>query len=119
MALEYRHGIEIIEVDDDIRPIQVGPSNIIGIIGTAPDADINLFPINEPILIAGNPRQAALLGTPGTLPDAVNAVFTEFGADIILVRVEDNEVLNEQFSDIIGLQTTLTGIHAFKKCRTT
>jgi phage tail sheath protein FI len=119
VVTEFRHGIEIIEVDDDIRPIQVGPSNIIGVIGTAPDADETLFPLNEPLLIAGDPRQAALLGTSGTLPDAINAIFSEFGADIVMIRVTETNQLMTQFSNLIGLQTTLTGLFAFKKAKTT
>jgi len=57
MVTEFRHGIETIEVDDSIRPLQTGPSNIIGIVGTAPDADPILFPLNTPILLAGDPRK--------------------------------------------------------------
>jgi phage tail sheath protein FI len=117
MVTEYRHGIETIEVDDAIRPIQLGPSNVIGLVGTAPDADPDLFPINEPILIAGNARDALALGTTGTLPDAIEGVFDQFGADVVLVRVTESQTTNVQLSNLIGQQTALTGLFALKKAK--
>jgi phage tail sheath protein FI len=117
MVSSYLHGIETIEIDDDIRPIQTGPSNIIGLVGTAPDADTTMFPINEPILIAGNPRQAALLGSNGTIPDALNAIFEQFGADVVVVRIQDSDDINVQLSNVIGIQSSLTGLFALKKAK--
>lgn len=117
MVTEFRHGIETVEVDDSLRPLQTGPSNIIDLIGTAPLADTDLFPINTPVLIPGDARFALGLGTTGTIPDAINGIFSQFGADVIVVRVEDDADVNEQLSNIIGVQTALTGIYAFKKAR--
>jgi uncharacterized protein len=117
MVEEFRHGIETVEVDDGIRPIETGPSNIIGLIGTAPNADPEKFPINEPVLIAGNPRDAVFLGEAGTLMDAVDAIFDQFGADVIIVRVNDDPNPNVRLSNLIGSQSALTGVHAFKKAR--
>ncbi len=67
--MPFLHGIEIIEIDNGIRPIQTVASSVIGIVGTAPLADAAAFPLNMPVLIAG-PRQAATLGATGTLLDA-------------------------------------------------
>lgn len=36
---QFLHGIEIVEIDDGIRPIQTVRSSIIGLVGTAPDAE--------------------------------------------------------------------------------
>ena len=117
MVTEYRHGIDTLEVDDGIRPIETGPSNVIGLIGTAPLADVDLFPLNTPVLIAGNPRAAIALGLTGTLPRAVADIFAEFGADVVIVRVDEGETTALTMSNIVGSATQLTGVYAFKKSR--
>lgn len=38
MSDQFLHGIEIVEIDDGIRPIQTVRSSIIGLVGTAPNA---------------------------------------------------------------------------------
>lgn len=39
MSEQFLHGIEIVEIDDGIRPIQTVRSSIIGLVGTAPNAE--------------------------------------------------------------------------------
>lgn len=119
MVTEYRHGIFTLEDDNDIRPIATGPSNIIAVWGTAPDADGDEFPLHTPVLIAGNPRHALKLGTRGTLPDAIDGIFDQFGAAVVVIRVEDSNDIDTMMSNLIGSHVALTGIHAVKKARTT
>jgi hypothetical protein len=88
---QFLHGIEVIEINEGIRPIRTVPSSIIGLIGTAPDADDTKFPYDTPILVAGNRREAAWLGEKGTLPYAMDGIFDHAGAMVIVVRVPDNE----------------------------
>ncbi len=38
-ASQFLHGVEIVEIDDGPRPVRVVRSSVIGIVGTAPDAD--------------------------------------------------------------------------------
>lgn len=61
MPEQFLHGVEVIQTDDGIRPIRTVKSSVIGLVGTAPDADADEFPENTPLLIEG-PRKAALLG---------------------------------------------------------
>jgi len=74
MPDQFLHGIETVQIDDGIRPIRTARSSVIGIVGTAPDADEAAFPYDKPILITG-PRMAATLGAAGTLLDAYNAAY--------------------------------------------
>jgi len=105
-AEQFLHGIEVLEVDDGIRPIPIIETAIIGLIGTAPDADPDAFPINEPVAIIGNPRQAALLDTvgenQGTLKDAIDAIFDQAGATVVIVRVEEGLDLDDTMGNIMG-----------------
>jgi phage tail sheath protein FI len=48
MAEQFLHGVEVIEVSSGPRTIRTAKSAVIGVVGTAPDADISLFPLNTP-----------------------------------------------------------------------
>ena len=88
MAETFLHGVEVLEIDAGPRPIQTVRSSVIGIVGTAPRADETAFPLNTPVMIAGNRREAAkLLANPGadngTLPSAIDSIFDQAGAVIV------------------------------------
>ena len=87
MPTQFLHGVEVIEIDDGIRPIQTVRSGVIGLIGTAPEANATEFPLNTPVLLAGTQRKAALLGDEGTLKDAIDAIFDQTGAMVVVIRV--------------------------------
>ena len=109
MAEQFLHGVEVIEVSSGPRTIRTAKSAVIGVVGTAPDADISLFPLNTPVLIIGNRTEAAKLGLTGTLPEAVNAIFDQIGALIVVVRVEEGVDSDETTTNIIGGVDSDTG----------
>ncbi|MGU9981450.1 phage tail sheath C-terminal domain-containing protein [Phreatobacter sp. HK31-P] len=117
MTLQYLHGIETVELDDGLRPIETVRSAVIGIIGTAPDADVDLFPLNEPVLIPGTPSAAAALGLTGTLPDGLDAIFDNGSCTVIVVRVDPGVSVDTAFSAIIGNSALKTGVWAFRKAQ--
>ena len=102
----FLHGIQNVTVDDGSRPITTVRSSTIGLIGTAPDADPLLFPVNTAVLIAGSRTQAAKLGLTGTLPDAIDSIFDQIGAVVVVVRVEKGT------SDALTLANVLGGVDA-------
>lgn len=75
------------------------------------------FPLNTPVLVAGSLAQAALLGTAGTLPDAMDSILDQIGAAIIVVRVDVGETDTETMANVIGGVDSNTGnyegVHAF------
>ncbi|NEU35757.1 phage tail protein, partial [bacterium LRH843] len=75
--------------DDGARPITTVRSSTIGMIGSAPDADPLTFPLNTPVLIAGSRTLAAKLGETGTLPQALDSIFDQIGAVVIVVRINE------------------------------
>ena len=103
---DFLHGVEVLEIDSGSRVIQTVKSSVIGIVGTAPNADPDAFPINTPTLIAGSQREAAkldLLGTgEGTLPKALDAILDQIGAVVIVVRVEEGENEAATLANIMG-----------------
>jgi len=102
----FLHGVEVLDIDAGPRPISTVRSSVIGLVGTAPDADPLKFPLNTPVLIAGSRREAAFLDLTGdqlgTLPVAVDTIFDQAGAVIIVVRVEEAETDPQTLANILG-----------------
>lgn len=99
MPDKFLHGIEIIELDDGARPIQTVASSVIGLVGTAPQG-----PVNTPTLILGSCAEAVkVFGEDKegyTIPAALDAIFNQAGAMVVVVNVADPE--NENHLDEDG-----------------
>jgi phage tail sheath protein FI len=117
MPDSFLHGIENQTVDDGSRPITTVRSSTIGLVGTAPDADPLIFPLNTPVLIAGSRTEAAKLGLTGTLPDAIDSIFDQVGAVVIVVRVDESTTAAETLANVLGgvdaNSGQYEGVHAF------
>ncbi|MCX4025041.1 hypothetical protein H0A36_23575 [Endozoicomonas sp. SM1973] len=109
MTEHFLHGVEVVEIDSGPRPIRTVRSSVIGIVGTAPEAKAEQFPINKPVLIAGNRKEAAPLGKTGTLPAALDAIFDQAGAMVVVIRVEEHAEPDDQLAAIIGGVNENTG----------
>ncbi len=121
MPETFLHGVEVLEIDAGPRPIQTVRSAVIGLIGTAPNADATAFPLNTPVMIAGSRTEAAKLDTTGagagTLPGAVDSIFDQAGAVIVVVRVAAETAEAETLANVVGGVNATTGdyegVHAF------
>jgi phage tail sheath protein FI len=113
----FLHGIQNVTVDDGSRPITTVRSSTIGIIGSAPDADPLIFPLNKPVLIAGSRLEAAKLGETGTLSQAIDSIFDQIGAVLVVVRIEEGETEAATLANVLGgvdaNTGTYEGVHAF------
>ncbi|MBB4019578.1 hypothetical protein GGR16_004633 [Chelatococcus caeni] len=112
MTTEYLHGVETIEVSDGIRPVRRVRTSVIGLVGTAPNADPILFPLNKPVAIPGNTMLAASLGAAGTLSDAMRAIYASIGAFVVVVRVNEGANASETLANVMGDPVAKTGVHA-------
>lgn len=111
MTEAFLHGIETVEIDDGIRSIATVKSSIIGIVGTAPDADTDVFPIDTPVLVTG-PRMAAGLGSAGTLKDAYDAIYSQGIGTVVMVRVTVEATDAQTLANVVGDETAQTGAWA-------
>lgn len=113
MPASFLHGVEVIEIDAGPRPIQTVKSSVIGIVGTAPDADPAAFPLNTPVLVAGSRKEAAGLDTTGnsagTLPQAMDGIFDQVGAVVVVVRVDVGANETETMANVVGGVNAATG----------
>ncbi|MGI0118318.1 phage tail sheath subtilisin-like domain-containing protein [Zooshikella sp. RANM57] len=114
MPEQFLHGVEVVEIDSGPRPIQTVKSSVIGVVGTAPEADDKIFPENKPILIAGSLREATKLGDKGTLPTAIKGIFDQIGALVVVIRVKEESEEAKQISALVGngQSDPPTGIYA-------
>lgn len=76
------------------------------------------FPLNTPVLIAGSRAEAAKLGATGTLPAAMDGIFDQIGAVVIVVRVAAGGTETETIASVIGGTNSTTGnfegVHALR-----
>lgn len=121
-STDFLHGVEVLEIDDGSRSISVASSSVIGLIGTAPNADPSAFPLNTPVLIAGSRTDAAKLvalttsADNGTLPDAIDSILDQAKAVIVVVRVDAAVDDATQRANIIGgvdANGNYLGVYAF------
>jgi len=69
------------------------------------DGEDEAFPLNKPVVVAGSRKRAAGLGSAGTLPKAIDDIFDQAGALVVVVRVaEGNDSAATQANVIAGMQ---------------
>lgn len=93
--------------------------SVIGVIGTASNADAAIFPLNRPVFLRTNDwlRRAAL-GLVGTLPQALDGISAQLtgsarAAKTVLVRVAEGATVAETIAAMVGVEANRTGIWAF------
>lgn len=115
MTQSFLHGVQVVDVSDGDRTVTVASTSVIGIVGTAPNADPNVFPLNTPVLCAGSKTMAASLtalstaSDNGTLPDAIDSIFKQALAVLVIVRVAEGPT---GANDPETLANVLGGINA-------
>ena len=109
MPEQFLHGVEVVQIDDGIRPIRTVKSSVIGLVGTAPLADNAVFPLDAPLLING-PRQAALLGADGTLKDAYEAIYAQGASAVVMILVAEGVDDAATLANVVGDATLRTGV---------
>lgn len=113
-SVSFHHGTRVFQSAETPVLVRLAQTAVIGLIGTAPDADAAKFPLNKPIQIL-RPQDAEGLGAEGTLSDAIDSIFDQVGCPIILVRIDNEDTLPEIWSNAVGNQIAFTGVHAFRR----
>lgn len=111
-------GIQINQDDTDPRPISPIDMSVVGLVGTAPAADADKYPLNVPVQIASaDPTALKALGATGTLIDSINLINAQLddyqiAAKVVVIRVEEGESDAETIDNILGSAADQTGVHA-------
>lgn len=112
-------GISITRIDNEPRPAVFSDMSVVGIIGTAPNADADVFPLDEPVFMySDDGTKYAGLGSSGTIKDAIDLINAQLGefqvaAKVVVVRIAEGDDTDETIANIVGNSTLKTGIHAF------
>lgn len=117
MSVNYLHGLETIELDSPSGPVQTVKSNVIGLVGTAPLADPEKFPLNTPVAVFANSLMAQDLGSEGTLLDGIDAIYSQRAAVVVITRVAEGQDQSETWSNAIGSPSAKTGVWSLLKAR--
>lgn len=115
-SVSFHHGTRVFQSGETPLLVRLAQTAVIGIIGTAEDADAAAFPLNKPVQVL-RPSDYVALGTDGTLPEALDTIFDQAGCPIIVVRVAEGETTGETWSNAVGSQAAFTGVHAFRRAK--
>ena len=104
----FLHGVEVQEITGGPRPIKTVSSSVIGLVGTGTaHAD---FPLNTPVLVTSPTGVSTKLGASTFLGKAIEAIYKQTGAVVVVVRVATA-------TDAAGSASALTGVHALRKAQ--
>jgi len=112
-------GIKHLRDGIEAQAVLGSDMSVIGLVGTAPAANVEKFPLNTPILVRTNDSVLRLaLGTTGTIVDALAGISAQLGsgvgaAKVVVVRVEDNASAATVITNILGNEAAGTGVWAF------
>ena len=110
MPTTFLHGVEVLQIDTGVRPIQTVRSSVIGLIGTAPEADVTAFPVNTPVMVTTRSEWASI-GTTGTLPAALDLIYDQAGAVVVVVRVTEGASEEATMTNVVGGVNPTTGAY--------
>lgn len=108
--------------NDLVTVANIGASNGSGIVTALRQAPLtggldDAFPLDTPVLVAGSRQHAAQLGTAGTLPPALDSIFDQCGAVVVVVRVAEDADPEDQLANVLGGVNGVTGkyegVHCF------
>lgn len=111
-------GISLTRIDNEPRPAVFSDMSVVGIIGTAPAANADTFPLNTPVFMySDDAAKLTALGATGTLRDAVNLINAQLGefqvaAKVVIVRVTEGANADATIANIVG-DGAETGLSAF------
>jgi len=104
----FLHGVEVQEITGGPRPIKTVSSSVIGLVGTGITSTD--FPLNTPVLVTSPTGLSTKLGATSYLAKAIEAIYKQTGAVVVVVRVATA-------TDVAGSISLLTGVHALRKAQ--
>jgi len=114
MTTDFHHGVRVIEINDGTRTIRTVSTAIIGIVCTAPDADVATFPLNRPVLFTRLAEAMSKAGETGTLLPTLRAIADQADPLTVIIRVAAGNDDAETTSNVIGSAEggSYTGLNA-------
>ncbi len=116
---QYNHGVRVIDAGETTTPIIAADMSPIGMVVTAPEADNDAFPLDEPVHFYSNDTaKTALLGSSGTALGAIDAINDQgIAASVVMVRVEEGADVDATLTKMVGSSAAMTGVSALRYAR--
>lgn len=105
MPTDYHHGVRVIELSDGIRPIRTVETAVVGLVATADDADVSVFPLDTPVLITNILGALGNAGTDGTLAKSLAAIADQTNPVMVVVRVAEGVDEAATTTNVLGTVT--------------
>lgn len=111
-------GIQHLRDGVETQAVTPGEFDVVGIVGTAPNADPVQFPLNTPVYIRTNDTDLrTALGAGGTLEDSLAGISAQLAngisaAKCVVVRVTDDVSTDTVIANILGSEAAQTGVWA-------
>ncbi|MCL1075981.1 phage tail sheath protein [Shewanella dokdonensis] len=112
---DYHHGVRVVEINEGTRTIRTVATSVIGIVATGDDADVDQFPLNQPVLLTTPKNAIGKAGKTGTLKQTLTAITNVVNTMVVVVRVASGADDAETSANVIGTVTEdgqYTGIQA-------
>lgn len=100
------HGIKVTEINTGARAIAALSTAIIGLVATATDADVAVFPLDTPVLVTDVSAAIGKAGVQGTLAKALDAISDQCSPIVVVVRVAPGADAAATRTAIIGTTTS-------------
>lgn len=104
-----RHGVKIIEGAGGASALALVATSVWGLVAVAPNADPEVFPLNQPVLVTDIDAATSAAGADGTLARSLRAIGDQVRAVGVVVRVApgegdtEGERLASQNANLIGM----------------
>jgi phage tail sheath protein FI len=106
------HGITVNEPITGARAIAPIASAVIGLVATAPAADVDDFPLNTPVLVTDVRAGIAKAGATGSLKPALEAIANQCSPILVVVRVAPGVDDAATEAAILGDAGAYSGVYA-------
>jgi uncharacterized protein len=125
--LSPHHGSRVFDLSGQWLDIRVANASVIHLSGTAPDADNDVYPLNNGLTFIKGPNdyaKIAKLGKRGTLRRQMEMILaqggtSQLGAYVYINRVAEGADHNATIANIAGDRFAYTGVHSAAKYQTT
>lgn len=116
MSTEYNHGVSLHINEHGYTPMPFVATSTIGLLATADEADTEMFPLNQAVLVTNIPEAIGKAGASGTLKEALQDIYKEASTAIVVIRVEEGDDEKSTIANVMGdiKDDKRTGLEVFE-----
>ena len=116
MSTAYLHGVRQTINQHGYTPMPMVATSVIGLLATGEEADAELFPLDQAVLITDIAEAIGKAGKSGTLKEALEDIYKEASTAIVVIRVEEADSEEDTIANVMGdiKEDKRTGLEVFE-----